>query len=277
MHVETLTTSDLSLIRGVRATLEESESALLCVAFVHERGLYLVQKELERRRRDTRLLLTTTFGNGVDPAVGMARGLGVDVRVLNPGQGTYHPKLYLGRTGRKLRAVIGSANLTSGLTNNVEVAVGLQGTLDDAPLARAWDWAESLWDDPRAQPYTLLHAAQPTLETFAPDLYPLLQEAVREDRTFRTLGPKAARNVVLDLSRTELLMQTEKSPMGAPIPAWMFNLAWDFLKQHGALSNKQLLEDLRVMRSSAVCAVLARLPHIEASGKGGITLRWRDG
>lgn len=48
-----------------------------------------------------------------------------------------------------------------------------------------------------------------------------------------------------------------------PIPAWMFNLAWERLQTHGELTNGELLNELRVHRSSAVCAILARLPGVE--------------
>jgi hypothetical protein len=60
-----------------------------------------------------------------------------------------------------------------------------------------------------------------------------------------------------------------------PIPAWMFNLAWDRLRTLGMLSNVVLLDDLRVHRSSAVCAMLARLPRVERVPGKEIVLRWR--
>ena len=44
----------------------------------------------------------------------------------------------------------------------------------------------------------------------------------------------------------------------------MFNTAWEYLKARGRLENTYLLNDLRVHRSSAVCAVLGRLPQIQA-------------
>lgn len=43
-----VSTADQSLLRGVRATLEESDDALLCVAFVHSRGVHLIERELTR-------------------------------------------------------------------------------------------------------------------------------------------------------------------------------------------------------------------------------------
>ncbi len=55
----------------------------------------------------------------------------------------------------------------------------------------------------------------------------------------------------------------------------MFNLAWDRLRTHGTLSNSELLNDLRVHRSSAVCAILARPPQVERVPGKEIVLRWR--
>lgn len=282
MQTATLTTSDGSLLRGIRATLDEADAALLCVAFVHERGLHLIGDELEARRKrraPTRLLATTTFDARAGAALTMARSLGVEVRVLNPGSGTYHPKLYLGRAEGSASAVIGSGNLTAGLVANLEAGVRLQGSEDDEPLQKAWAWGEQLWSHARAQDWDILVAADEQEEVFAPDLYLMLQAEVRRDPVFLTLGPNPAPNRVEELTPVEAIVATRKTAAagqrGAPIPAWMFNLAWSFLKLHGSLTNQQLLNELRVHRSSAVCAILARLAPVSASAGPGITLRWR--
>jgi hypothetical protein len=61
----------------------------------------------------------------------------------------------------------------------------------------------------------------------------------------------------------------------------MFTLAWDYLRTHGLLSNRYLLatDGLNVKRSSAVCAILARLPGVDhtATAEDGIMLRWIAG
>jgi hypothetical protein len=54
----------------------------------------------------------------------------------------------------------------------------------------------------------------------------------------------------------------------------MFNLAWDHLRTHGELSNTTLLDELRVHRSSAVCAILARVPGVRVRPGRVITLVW---
>jgi len=281
MDVRTVTTSDRSLLQAVRGTLERAEEALLCVAFVQEKGLHLLERELEglqRRKAPVRMLVTTTFQTTSPSALAIAAGLGLDIRVLNPGSGTFHPKLYLGVSDDTASAVIGSANLTGGLATNFEAAVALAGRRSDGAIAQAWNWAEALWSHERVERW-LPTTAEPQEEPFEPALYGFLRTEVRLDPVFLTLGPSPRRNRVVELSPVEVHVETERSRSqrgGAePIPAWMFNLAWEQLRTHGTLSNAELLDDLRVHRSSAVCAILARLPPVERVPGKGIVLRWR--
>jgi len=283
MNVSTVTTLDRSLLGAVRGAIEGAADALLCVAFVQERGLHLLEKELKDlrgRRGRARLLVTTTFQTTTPGALGIAAGLGMEVRSLNPGGGTYHPKLYLGLEGRRLRAVIGSANLTGGLATNVEAAVALDGRRDEPSLARAWELGEALWADPRTAAWTP-GAAEASEETFEPYLLAAISAAVRVDPVFLTLGPAPRPNRVVEVTPAELLVETERSRErrgGAEsIPAWMFNLAWEWLRAKGELSNRTLLDELRVHRSSAVCAVLARVPGVEVVRGKTIVLRMREG
>lgn len=278
----TVTTSDRSLLHAVRATLDGAEDALLCVAFVQGRGLHLLEQEFEalrQRRARTRLLVTTTFQTTSPSALSMASGLGLDIRILNPGSGrTFHPKLYLGSSASGAQAVVGSANLTGGLATNLEAAIALRGSREDVPLARAWEWAEALWSDDRAERGTL-QVAERVEEPFEPELYRPLVTEVRRSPVFMTLGPRPRPNRVVEHTPVEIHVETERSRErtgGAEaIPAWMFNLAWDRLRTHGTLSNSMLLNDLRVHRSSAVCAILARLPQVERVPGREIVLRWR--
>ncbi|HET8539751.1 MAG TPA: phospholipase D family protein [Anaeromyxobacter sp.] len=248
MHVETVTTSDRTLLHAVRSTLETAEEAFLCVAF--------------------------------PSALSMASGLGLDVRVLNPGSGrTFHPKLYLGlHQAGAAQAVIGSANLTGGLATNLEAAIALRGSREDAPLARAWEWAETLWSDDRVERWTP-QVAERREEPFEPELFKVFAAEVRWEPVFMTLGPNPMPNRVVELTPVEVHVETERSRERAggaeAIPAWMFNLAWERLRTHGTLSNSMLLNDLRVHRSSAVCAIFARLPHVERVPGREIVLRWR--
>ena len=285
MEIATVTTADHGLLRAVRTVLGEADDALLCVAFVQERGLHLLEHELElrhARRATTRLLVTTTFQTTSFAALAVARRLGVEVRVLNPGAGrTFHPKVYLGLAGDRSRAVIGSANLTGGLFSNHEAAVALTGGRQDAPIAAAWDWAERLWADERAETWLPGIAAESEGDVqFDERLFALVQREVARNPVFLTLSQRRP-NRVVRVGRDGLDVETERSrgrTGGAePIPAWMFNLAWERLHAHGVLTNAELLNELRVHRSSAVCAILARLPGVEQVPGREIRLRWTDG
>jgi HKD family nuclease len=281
VQVTTVTTSDRSLLHAVRDVLLHADDVFLCVAFVQERGIHLLERELDTlrsREARARLLVTTTFQTTTSSALAMASRLGIQVRVLNPGSGrTFHPKLYLGSSAAGATAVIGSANLTGGLATNLEAAVALSGSRADAPLARAWAWAEELWADQRAESWTPI-VAEAVDELFEPRLYQALADEVRRNPVFMTLGRSPRPNRVVELTRTEVQVETERSREhtggAAVIPAWMFNLAWERLRTHGSLSNSELLNDLRVHRSSAVCAMLARVPGIERVAGREIVLRW---
>jgi HKD family nuclease len=281
LRVETVTTNDGTLLSAVRSTLDGAEDVFLCVAFVHEKGLRLLQSELERLRRRkvrARLLVTTTFQTTTPAALSMAASLGMDVRILNPGAGrTFHPKLYLGDAGNDASAVIGSANLTGGLFANLEVAAALRGQRSDPPIARAWEWAIRLWDDPRVQPWSQ-EVIAPHEESFDSDLYAELKAEVSRDPVFRTLGRNRP-NRLVELTPVDVQIETQRSRQrtgGAEsVPAWMFNLAWDRLRTHGTLSNAELLKDLRVHRSTAVCAILARLPQVDVVPGRTVVLRWQ--
>lgn len=282
MKVATVTTTDRSLLHAVRSALADAEEAFLCVAFVQEKGIHLLETELEtlqRRKAPARLLVTTTFRTTSEPALGMARRLGLDVRVLNPGSGsTFHPKLYLGRAGSVARAVIGSANLTGGLATNLEAAVSITGRRTDEPIAHAWRWVEKLWADNRVEPWLPGAAADSPGEELEPALHSFIVAEWKRDPVFKTLGPRPRRNLVTEVTPASVYVETERSRKerdgAAEVPAWMLNLAWDHLGTHGILTNRTLLKDLRVHRSSAVCAILARLPGVRVSKGAGITLTW---
>jgi len=58
------------------------------------------------------------------------------------------------------------------------------------------------------------------------------------------------------------------------VPAWMIQVAWEWLSTHGTLSNQYLLSDdgLNVKRSSFVCALLAGLPSVRVVSRRPIEL-----
>ncbi len=279
MDVELVTTTDRSLLSGVRSVLATADEALLCVAFAHPRGVHLIEQELEAvaTRGDARMLVTTTFDQTGGSALSLAVGAGVQVNTLNPGSGsTYHPKVYLGRAGKKLSAIVGSANLTGGLAMNVEAGVWLRGTSADAQLSGLWGWAESMWEDPRSEPWRPPAGDVGGDDELEPALLAGIEQQRRQDPVFRTLGAQPAPNLVTDVTPSGVYVETERSKAARRppqlVPAWMFNLAWDVLRARGLLTNKELLTELRVHRSSAVCAILARLPGVGVPQGRGVAL-----
>jgi hypothetical protein len=280
LKVETVTAAGFGLLQAIRETLASSSDSMLCVAFAHERGVRLLGKELEashRRRGRARLLVTTAFDRGgtTGGALRAARSLGVEVRIHNHAGGTYHPKLYLGSEGAKAGAVIGSANLTAGLACNVEVGVAMSGARSDPPLTRAWEVGETLWGDTRSEPWEAKAADAPE-EEIVPELLAAIGTARRLDPVFMTLGPNPRQNRVVEVTPAEVWIETERTLRERtgpqPVAAWMLNLAWEYFRTKGEITNATLLNQLRVHRSSAVCAILARVPGVQVAGGTQIKL-----
>mgnify|MGYP002642064345 CR=1 FL=1 len=278
MEAAFVTTSDGNLLRAIRSTLSNADAALLCVAYVNEPGVHLLGKELQHLGKNARILATTAFGTTTAGALNTAHAFGVRVKILNPAASSYHPKLYLGQRSNKASAVIGSANMTGGLVNNVEVASALTGDITESALRAAVEWAEERWHDPRANPWLPCSPGERERPRFSDELLGMLQEEVDHVHVFMTLGSKPQENEVVELTPTEIYVHTrrsqEKGTGAQPIPAWMFNLAWEYLQKHGTLTNAFLLNELRVHRSSAVCAILARLPHVQSTSSP-IRLEWQ--
>jgi len=280
VNVETVTTVDLGFLHAVRDTLREAEEVYVCVAFAHERGVRLLADELDalrKRRARVRMLVTTAFdrAGATGAALAVASGYGVEVRVHNHAGGTYHPKLYLGIGRTEARAVIGSANLTAGIACNVELGVSLRGSLQDPPLASALRWAGQVWSDARSERW--ISAAEEEGETITPELFAALVREYEADPVFKTITHGKPDHVV-DVRRSGVLVATERTLRRRTGPqnldAWMLNLAWDWLRSRGELANRVLEEELRVHRSSAVCAVLARVPGVVVASRSPIVLRW---
>lgn len=283
MNVSTVTTDSGALLGALlgalRGSLRHADHALLCVAFVSDQGVHLLDDSFKRLGDHARILVTTVFGSTSPTALNTLDGLGAQVRVLNPSGGSYHPKLYLANTDTTSVAVIGSANLTGGLVTNREVAAVMRGERNSEAIADAWSWAEGLWSEDRVVPWQ--RAEKPEPATFEATLLACLQAEVARESVFLTLGRTPKPNRVVEVTPHGLYVETESSrAKGNPaqlIPAWMLSLAWDYLRRHGALTNKYLLasDGLSVKRSSAVCAILSRLPGVEVVEGGAVELCWR--
>ncbi|UJR85253.1 Hypothetical protein I5071_73330 [Sandaracinus amylolyticus] len=278
MEVSAVTAPGRELLASVRGLLDSSDDSLLCVAFAQARGVHLIARELESsaRRGRARVLVTTTLGATSDAALTALRDGGASIRVLNPGGSTYHPKVYLGRRGRLTTAIVGSANLTSGLVANVEAATVLRGRDDEQPIADLWSWAEQLWADPRSSDFT--GPAVERDEEIEPELLAMLHAASRQTPVVYTLGPSAQPNRLAEVTPSGLWVETKRTAerrSGAQVVSpRMLNLAWDVLRARGRLTNREMLDELRIHRSSFVCAVLAKLPGVRVTSTRPIELSY---
>jgi HKD family nuclease len=278
MEVTTVTTADMGLLNAVRRTVESAYDAYLCVAFAHARGVRLIARELEGARSRgarVRLLATTVFDRDGEcrRALSDALALGVDVRIHNRSTGTFHPKLYLSERPAETRAVIASANLTGGLLANHEIGVELRAPSRDGAIAEAWEWAEALWVDAQSRAWVPAAADEPA-DAIAPELLAALRKLQGE--TIETLADGRP-NRIVEVDQSGVLVETEGSRRKRSGPQrvepWMLNDAWEHLRERGELTNRELLDGLRVMRSSAVCAMLARVPGVQVASRRPIVLR----
>lgn len=273
--------TDHSMLDAIRYTLTGAEEAILCSAFVRRAGVHLVEPQLTALADRSRLVATSTFGGpSTNEAFSALADLDTRLRVANPSRGTFHPKLYVARSRRAARALVGSANLTGGLVSNVEAAVLLEGTRDDAALREAWRAASAYWSHEASEVWSPM-AAEGTQEELEGKLLAAIRDEVDRDPIFPTIATGRP-NRVRDVTPTGIWVETEASvSKGRPaqlIPAWMFQLAVDHLEAHGRLTNAYLLssEGLNVKRSSAVCAILSRLPGVEVRSRRPLELAHRE-
>jgi HKD family nuclease len=268
------------LLDALRWTLDDAEEAILCSAFVKRAGVHLIEPQLRALGQHARLVATSVFG-GASTQLAMAAlaTTGTRLRVANPGRGTFHPKIYVARKADSVRALIGSANLTGGLVTNVETAVACEGSADEQLLDDAWATATAYWSLQGAQTWQPV-AAEGDEESFERSLQAMLSEEIVRDPVFVTLA-RAQANRVVGIDRSGLWIETDASKRKRlppqHVPAWMFQLAWDYLKSHGSLTNRHLLasDGLNVKRSSAVMAILARLPGVQIVGRSPVEVAIR--
>ncbi len=257
---------DGDLLQSIRRTLDFGDEVLACVAFATEAGVNLVRREFARSDRPSRprLLVTSTLTT-TPGALALASRSRCTVRVQNRGRSTYHPKVFLARSGPDAAAIVGSVNLTNGLAVNVEAGVEFRGPSDDPLFADAWSWAETQWASNATREWQRPYAIEPSEELHT-DIRSSVESELKRDSRVLTLR-EGRPNFVRDVTPGALYVETERSQKlgrtAQPVPAWMVNIAWQRLLLRGELTNRELLNDLRVHRSSFVLALLARLPQVE--------------
>jgi HKD family nuclease len=268
---------DGSLLNEMRGVFDGSQRALLCVAFINRMGVALLDSELSRVGRAGRIMLTTVFGDTTKPALQALQKHGFKIKILNLSVGTYHPKIYISESTICKTAAIGSANLTSGLIKNVEALTVLRGSPTWQPIKDVTDLAEDLWlHDSAVSFQDFLSEAKE--EILSDDLLFKVKSAIPLGSEILTISHSQP-NKVVDINPAGILVQTKRSDAKKTGPqlidAWMLQLAWDYIKSNGQLSNTMLCNELHVHRSAAVCAILAQLSEIEVTSTFPVVLKYK--
>jgi hypothetical protein len=258
------------LLPALRDMLAAADEAVVASAFIDTRGIHLVGEELRALGPRCRLVATSAFrGDRAHAAFAAATELGTRCRVLNPARGTFHPKVIVTHGNGNTQALVGSANLTAGLLANVEAGVIVEGSAaaEISHLVEAW------WSDPVAVDWH--PPAVPVLDVLDAGLWELVRHSIQPGETVNTLADGSP-NTVTEVSRAGLWVETERSRRsgGGPqlVEPRMLDVAWAVLTSDGELTNRRLLRDLRVHRSSFVCALLARLPGVSVASRRPIRL-----
>ena len=258
------------LLPALRDLLATADDAVVASAFIDTRGIHLVGAELRGLGPRGRLVATSAFrGDRAHAAFAAATELGTRCRVLNPARGTFHPKVIVAHRNGSTQALVGSANLTAGLVSNVEagVIVGGSAATEISQLVEAW------WSDPVAvdwQPPDVL-----VIDELDANLWELVRQHIQSGEVINTLADGSP-NTVIEISRAGLWVETERSRRSGSGPQLveprMLDVAWAALLSDGELTNRRLLHELRVHRSSFVCALLARLPGVSVASRRPIRL-----
>ncbi len=258
------------LLPALREMLAAADDAVLASAFIDTRGIHLVGAELRDLGPRCRLVATSAFGGDrTHAAFAAATELGTRCRVLNPSRGTFHPKVIVTHRNGGTQALVGSANLTAGLVANIEAGVIVDGSAaaEIGALAEAW------WSDPVAVDWRPPDV--PVLDVLDAGLWELVRGCIRSGQVVQTLSDGSP-NTVTEVSRAGLWVETERSRRSGSGPQLveprMLDVAWAALLSDGELTNRRLLRELRVHRSSFVCALLARLPGVRVATRRPIRL-----
>lgn len=129
----------------LRKLVEECESMQWAVAWATENAVF--EAAMSHSAKFTHLVIGTHLFQTAPSVLERAATLAT-AAVVPPTGDLFHPKVYLFRNGRRIRAVVGSPNLTHGAMNrNVEASVLLDGTDADQALAELCAFVEASWKD----------------------------------------------------------------------------------------------------------------------------------
>lgn len=142
----TIITSTDALFAALQALIRKSSTVDLCVAWAtssNGQGRHWKELDLGKVRR---AVIGTAFAQ-TEPVTLEELGKKPDrLRLMINSDGTFHPKVILGRIGDKLCAIVGSANFTTAAyTSNTELSVLLEGTIHDPGLQAIDAYIEEQW------------------------------------------------------------------------------------------------------------------------------------
>ncbi|MEI2713463.1 MAG: arginine deiminase-related protein [Nocardioides sp.] len=172
--------------------------------------------------------------------------------------------------GGSVRCMIAGVHLDRRPATGPELTEAVEAINEDNPVTADGRYVDTA--SPEA-----VYDVESRAEEFSPDLLSAIRAAIGEERVVHTLGHHRP-NTIVELGPSGILVENERTQnRGAGpqlVPAWMFESAWQALREHGRLSNRELLasDDLNIKRSSFVCAVLAKLPEVEVVGTSPVVL-----
>jgi len=125
--------------------VQSCESMQWAVAWATENAV--VDAAMEHSAKFTHLVIGTHLFQTQPSVLERAASLAA-AAVVPPTGDLFHPKVYLFHNGSRIRAVVGSPNLTHGAMNrNVEASVLLDGTADDTALTDLCTFVHGAWRD----------------------------------------------------------------------------------------------------------------------------------
>ncbi len=137
----------LEALRSLSEWAEDIDVAVAWASSGRGRGPHWAALDLSKVRR---ALVGTHFFQTEPRALAELRSHGV-LRVISDPTGVFHPKVVVGRAGDRVRALIGSSNLTTGgYALNTEIGVSLEGPVSAPPLALLSETLDALWSRPDA-------------------------------------------------------------------------------------------------------------------------------
>jgi HKD family nuclease len=123
---------------------EEVDMAYAWASAQEGRSLHWKAMDLGKLRR---AVIGTQFAQTEPWALRRLNDLPDRLRVAISSEGTFHPKVAIGRRKDEIRAIVGSANLTSAaFSRNTELNILLSGTASDPELRRLISFVHASWN-----------------------------------------------------------------------------------------------------------------------------------